>query len=229
VLYLAEPRDCKENGPRTFWLIEFWCLMINTIRELISFSSGYVCSSQDARITWTKELRKATPQKKTLRRYKKSPRNGGVLPSECPVPTPDCPVHQGTAAQRLVPGGTQREDHRTVRWHTGLSGVESLRRQLSTFRTRGVPGSTSKLSPRAPAQMGWRETEREGGKRSQRETGVQRRNPRPSCLSRAQVGCACSRELQASTREGASGLTRAPSRPSPCGQPSVRGPWTFLL
>src|SRR5688572_5179708 len=26
--------------------------------------------------------------------------------------------------------------------------------------------------------------------------------PRPSCLSRAQVGCACSRGLQASTREG---------------------------
>jgi hypothetical protein len=30
----------------------------------------------------------------------------------------------------------------------------------------------SKLSPRAPAQMGRRETEREGGKRSRRETGV---------------------------------------------------------
>jgi hypothetical protein len=29
--------------------------------------------------------------------------------------TPDCPVHQGTAAQRLVPGDTRREDHRTVR------------------------------------------------------------------------------------------------------------------
>jgi hypothetical protein len=29
--------------------------------------------------------------------------------------TPDCPVHQGTAAQQLVPGGTRREDHRTVR------------------------------------------------------------------------------------------------------------------
>jgi hypothetical protein len=28
---------------------------------------------------------------------------------------PDCPVHQGTAAQRLVPGGTRREHHRTVR------------------------------------------------------------------------------------------------------------------
>jgi hypothetical protein len=41
---------------------------------------------------------------------------------------------------------------------------------------------------------------------------------RPSCLSRAQVGCACSRGLQASTREGASGLTRAPTRPSPRGQ-----------
>jgi hypothetical protein len=104
-------------------------LMINTIRELISFSSGYVCSSQDARITWTKELRKATPQKKTLRRYKKSPRNGGVLPSDCLCVehrtvrwhtglsggTPDCPVHQGTASQRLVPGGTRIEDHRTVR------------------------------------------------------------------------------------------------------------------
>jgi hypothetical protein len=29
--------------------------------------------------------------------------------------TPDFPVHQGTAAQHLVPGGTQREDQRTVR------------------------------------------------------------------------------------------------------------------
>jgi hypothetical protein len=29
--------------------------------------------------------------------------------------TPDRLVHQGTAAQRLVPGGTQREDHRTIR------------------------------------------------------------------------------------------------------------------
>jgi hypothetical protein len=27
----------KENGPRAIWLIEFWCLMFNTIRELISF------------------------------------------------------------------------------------------------------------------------------------------------------------------------------------------------
>jgi hypothetical protein len=43
---------------------------------------------------------------------------------------------------------------------------------LSAFRPRGVPGPTSKLSPRAPAQMGRREKEREGGKWSRRETGV---------------------------------------------------------
>jgi hypothetical protein len=30
---------------------------------------------------------------------------------------------------------------------------------MSAFRTQGVPGPMSKLSPRAPAQMGWRETE----------------------------------------------------------------------
>jgi hypothetical protein len=40
------------------------------------------------------------------------------------------------------------------------------------FGTRGVPGPTSELSPRAPAQMGRREAEREGGKSSRRETGV---------------------------------------------------------
>jgi hypothetical protein len=34
-----------------------------------------------------------------------------------------------------------------------------------------------------------------------------RGNPRPSCLSRAQVECACSRGLQASAREGARGLS----------------------
>jgi hypothetical protein len=28
---------CKENGPRAISLNEFWCLMINTIRELMNF------------------------------------------------------------------------------------------------------------------------------------------------------------------------------------------------
>jgi hypothetical protein len=37
---------------------------------------------------------------------------------------------------------------------------------LSAFRSRGVPGPTSKLSLRAPAQMGWREMGHEGGKTS---------------------------------------------------------------
>jgi hypothetical protein len=43
---------------------------------------------------------------------------------------------------------------------------------VSAFRNPGVPGPTSKLSPRAPAQIGRREAEREGGKSSRRETGV---------------------------------------------------------
>jgi hypothetical protein len=37
-----------------------------------------------------------------------------------------------------------------------------LARQLSAFRPRGVPGPTSKLSLRVPAQMGRRETEHKG-------------------------------------------------------------------
>jgi hypothetical protein len=64
-----------------------------------------------------------------------------------------------------------------------------------------------------PRWVGARRSAKGGG--SRRETGVRGEIPRPSCLSRAQVGCTCSRGLQASTREGASGLTRAPSRPSP--------------
>jgi hypothetical protein len=36
---------------------------------------------------------------------------------------------------------------------------------LSAFRDRGVPGLTSEMSPRAPAQMGRREAEREGGRK----------------------------------------------------------------
>jgi hypothetical protein len=37
---------------------------------------------------------------------------------------------------------------------------------LSAFRDRGVPGLTSEMSPRAPAQMGRREAERKGGKKA---------------------------------------------------------------
>jgi hypothetical protein len=84
------------------------------------------------------------------------------------------------------------------------------------FETGGVPGPTSEMSPRAPAQMGQREAEREGGKRRP-ETGVREVEiPRPSCSSRAQVGCACSRGLQASTRERERAVSRERlSRPRP--------------
>jgi hypothetical protein len=61
---------------------------------------------------------------------------------------------------------------------------------LSAFRPRGVPGPTSKLSLRVPAQMGRRETEHKGKKRELRLV-----------LSCAQGGCACSRGLQAFARE----------------------------
>jgi hypothetical protein len=54
----------------------------------------------------------------------------------------------------------------------GVSQAVAFSWSVSAFRTWGVPGPTSKLSPRAPAQMGRRETEREGGGESQREIGV---------------------------------------------------------
>jgi hypothetical protein len=57
-----------------------------------------------------------------------------------------------------------------------------------------------------PRWVGARRSAKGGERQPEREVGI----PRPSCLSRAQVGCACSRGLQASAREGASGLTRAP-------------------
>jgi hypothetical protein len=82
--------------------------------------------------------------------------------------------------------------------------------------TPGVLGPTSKLSLRVPAQMGRREMEHKGGKG---EPWL--------VLSCAQGGCACSRGLQAFTRE---------REREPVHQPVlsrdhllVRGPWTFLL
>jgi hypothetical protein len=89
--------------------------MNNTIRELISFSSVYDCSSQDARSTWTKELRKATPQKKTLRRSRKVQERRRVLPADCLC-----------------------VEHRTVRCpHAGLSGA--LRNSSPTASSRWHP------------------------------------------------------------------------------------------
>jgi hypothetical protein len=79
---------------------------------------------------------------------------------------------------------------------------ENTIQKLSAFRDRGVPGPTSEC--RCVPQPRWveREGEREGGRTRRPETSVREVGiPRPSCSSCAQVGCACSRGLQASTRE----------------------------
>jgi hypothetical protein len=82
---------------------------------------------------------------------------------------------------------------------------------LSAFRPRGVPGPTSKLSPRVPAQMGQRETEHEGGQERGRQ--AEKGKPVAFVLPCAQVGCACSRGLQASAWERARDFTRRPIPP----------------
>jgi hypothetical protein len=75
-----------------------------------------------------------------------------------------------------------------------------------------------------PRWVGARRSAKGGGKPEgdRRKRG----NPRPSCLSRAQVGCACSRGLHAFAWERARGLRRRPVPPR--GQPPVRVPWAFL-
>jgi hypothetical protein len=74
--------------------------------------------------------------------------------------------------------------------------VESCRR----FDPGGVPGPTSKLSLRVPAQMGRRETEHKGENRG-------------FVLSCAQGGCACSRGLQAFAWERERGRESLPVSP----------------
>jgi hypothetical protein len=56
--------------------------------------------------------------------------------------------------------------HRRATMFTFVSTFTKCRR----FDPGGVPGPTSKLSPRVPAQMGRRETEHEGGG-AKKETG----------------------------------------------------------
>jgi hypothetical protein len=96
-----------------------------------------------------------------------------------------------------------------------------MARQLSAFRPRGVPGPTSKLSPRVPTQMGRRETEHEGGRKQAKG------NLAAFVLPCAQVGCACSRGLQASAWERARALRAVPF--SRAANLLVREPRTFLL
>jgi hypothetical protein len=83
--------------------------------------------------------------------------------------------------------------------------------------TPGGPGPTSKLSLRAPAQMGLRETEHKEGEN------------RGFVLSCAQGGCACSRGLQASARERVRERGRLSVSPSSrAATPPYEGPGPFF-
>jgi hypothetical protein len=89
------------------------------------------------------------------------------------------------------------------------------------FDPGGVPGPTSKLSPRVPAQMGRHETEHEGGKKQAMG------KPAAFVLPCAQVGCTCSRGVT-SVREG----ERERPSASPFSRMAnllVREPWALLL
>jgi hypothetical protein len=84
--------------------------------------------------------------------------------------------------------------------HTSFRGDSPLMslQQLSAFRDRGSLGR--RVNYRRMPQTRW-----VGARRSAKGGGSRREEveiSRPSCLSHAQVGCACSRGLQASTREG---------------------------
>jgi hypothetical protein len=95
---------------------------------------------------------------------------------------------------------------------------------LSAFRPRGVPGPTSKLSPRVPAQMGRRETEHEGGKKGD---GQKRGNPQPSCCPVPRSGA-----LAVGGYKRPRGRERETSRVVPFPRNAnllVREPWAFLL
>jgi hypothetical protein len=56
--------DCKENGSRAIWLIEFWCLMINTICRLICLLV-FIIVVHRMRRGLDLGNEDATPQKKT--------------------------------------------------------------------------------------------------------------------------------------------------------------------
>ena len=94
-------------------------------------------------------MRKATPQKKTLRRSRKVQERRRVLPADClcvehrtvrwhtglsGAHTPDCPVHLGTAAQRLVPGGTRSLRRQRSPALTGVGQATARRTGQATVR-----------------------------------------------------------------------------------------------
>jgi uncharacterized integral membrane protein len=63
---ITKKGDCKENGPRAIWLKMFWCLMVNITCGLMCLLVFMFVVHRMLKVTWTKVLMKATPQKKTL-------------------------------------------------------------------------------------------------------------------------------------------------------------------
>jgi hypothetical protein len=63
-------------------------------------------------------------------------------------------------SQRRFMGSSKPQEY-------GMNAYEISLSLIVGVSNPGVPGPTSKLSPRAPAQMGRRETEHEGGKKSE--------------------------------------------------------------
>jgi hypothetical protein len=82
---------------------------------------------------------------------------------------------------------------------------------VSAFRPRGVPGPTSKLSLRVPAQMGRRETEHKGGKDSKGK-------PWPSCCPAPRADALAVGGYKRSRGRERESLVRRPILPR--GQPS---------
>jgi hypothetical protein len=100
-------------------------------------------------------------------------------------------------------------------------------RQLSAFRPQGVPGQTSKFSPRVPAQMGRRETEHEGGKQGDRRKGETRAlrvcpAPRSGALAVGGYKRPRGREREACTRRPV--LSARPTFSYECPGPSFYRP-----
>jgi hypothetical protein len=150
---------CKENGPLGHLAKEFWCLMINITCGLMCLLVFMFVVHR--MLKWL-GLRHWGKQHLKRRHYedhkwrstsiKQSPRNEEkcchwqtvrLRSSDCLVAhwtirchTPDCPVHQGTVAQRLVPGGTVEESPDCPVWHQTVR-CKGWQRQRSSHRSNG--------------------------------------------------------------------------------------------
>jgi hypothetical protein len=118
--------DCKENGSHAIWLNRFWCLIINTTCGLMCLIVFMFVVHRMLRLFglrhWGKKhlrRRHYEDQSEDQQVSSKSKKQRKVLPlMDCLAEehrtvrchTPDCPVHPGTVAQRLVPGGTDGEN-----------------------------------------------------------------------------------------------------------------------